>query len=120
MTNHTPTPWVADNDLGCKAIKGNKGGTHKQAQYTEIAWTVGLANEEKDRANAARIVACVNACAGINPEAVPDLIAALQHGLGAAKKAEQAHDIISHVDAKHGLHNWTNAARAALAKAKLP
>lgn len=29
-------------------------------------------------ANAARIVACVNACAGINPEAVPDLLTAAE------------------------------------------
>jgi len=28
--------------------------------------------------NAARIVACVNACEGINPEAVPDLLEALR------------------------------------------
>lgn len=29
-------------------------------------------------ANAARIVACVNACEGINPEAVPDILRALE------------------------------------------
>ncbi len=29
-------------------------------------------------ANAERIVACVNACEGINPEAVPELLDALQ------------------------------------------
>jgi len=31
-----------------------------------------------DRANAARIVSCVNACAGINPEAVPALHGGLE------------------------------------------
>lgn len=31
---------------------------------------------ETERANAARIVACVNGCAGINPDAVQDLLAA--------------------------------------------
>lgn len=31
-----------------------------------------------EKANADRIVACVNACAGINPDAVPDVVAALR------------------------------------------
>ena len=120
MTKHTPEPWKFDKGLGCKAIKGNKGGAHKQAQYTEIAWTVGLANEDKDRANAARLVACVNACAGINPDAVKDLVAALEDGIKVANKFDRAHDIITHVDAKSAINNWRNSARAALAKAKLP
>lgn len=63
MAEHTPTPWKASDDLGCKPIKGGKSAGHRQAQYTEIAWTVGLA-EEIDAANAARIVACVNAFHG--------------------------------------------------------
>jgi len=35
-------------------------------------------SEEEAEANAARIVACVNGCAGINPEAVPELAEALR------------------------------------------
>ena len=54
---HTPGPWKADTGLGCKAIKGNKAGDHKQAQYTEIAWTVGLRNEATDRDNARLLAA---------------------------------------------------------------
>ena len=33
---------------------------------------------ETEEANARRIVACVNACEGINPEAVPDLLEAAE------------------------------------------
>jgi len=55
----TPGPWKFDDDaMGCRAIKGGKSGSHKQAQYTEIAYTVGLSNDERDRANAAYIAAC--------------------------------------------------------------
>ena len=32
----------------------------------------------EEKANAKRIVACVNACAGINPEAVPEVLEALR------------------------------------------
>ena len=37
-----------------------------------------LRSDEEHEANARRIVACVNACEGINPEAVPDLLAACE------------------------------------------
>lgn len=35
-------------------------------------------SEQTNAANARRIAACLNACAGINPEAVPDVVAALK------------------------------------------
>lgn len=53
----TPGPWKADTGLGCKEIKGAKCGPHKQAQYSEIAYTVGLQNDERDAANAILIAA---------------------------------------------------------------
>lgn len=54
---HTPGPWKFDKNEGCKFIKGGKRGGMQQAQYTVIAHTVGLANEEKDEANAKLIAA---------------------------------------------------------------
>ena len=67
-TKHTPGPWIAHEDaifqekphgevspLICDTINGRK-----------------FTGEERG-ANARRIVACVNACEGINPEAVPEL-----------------------------------------------
>ena len=44
-------------------------------------------SEQTNSANAQRIAACLNACAGINPEAVPDVVAALRgllHGVDGA------------------------------------
>ena len=57
---------------------------------------------------------------GINPDAVKDLVAALEDGIKVANKFDRAHDIITHVDAKSAINNWRNSARTALAKAKLP
>ena len=55
----------------------------------------------EDRANADRLAACWNACAGINPEAVPDLLAAL--------KAAAAYPVSG---------NWYEQASIAIAKAE--
>jgi len=61
----TPGPWATprlpSHVSGCRDIKGNRAGTHRQAQYrTAIASTHGLSNDETDRANAELIVAAVN------------------------------------------------------------
>ncbi|KKM95723.1 hypothetical protein LCGC14_1185350 [marine sediment metagenome] len=63
---------------------------------------------------------CKCRAAGINPEAVGDMVKALEDGIKVANKFDRAHDIITHVDAKSAINNWRNSARAALAKAKLP
>jgi hypothetical protein len=94
MTAHTPEPWKLSQD-----------GTITNAE----GYVTLLSQSPQARTNAARIVACVNACAGINPEAVPDLRTALRHIL-------------------EDLDNWDDGitqasiieARAALAKARQP
>lgn len=60
MSNHTPEPWSLHNDMesGPDGI-ALLGAERSNAEY---------------RANQERRVACVNACAGINPEAVPELM----------------------------------------------
>ena len=65
---HTPEPWNIPTVGSGKMIWDSKG--------TCIALVRSLDNAE---ANAKRIVACVNACEGINPEAVSDMYAALVH-----------------------------------------
>ena len=55
-------------------------------------------------ANATHIVACVNACKGVNPEAVPDLLAALEACLPVLDNP--------------AMHWELKTARAAIAKAK--
>lgn len=68
MTNHLPAADYAKNLVFCNGIKvastmSGMAGTHaKQVQ----------------EANAVRIAACVNACDDINPEAVPELLAACE------------------------------------------
>ena len=100
---HTPEPWRQFTELGTIGdVVDSKGRAVAQAQETgnfERGAPEGLAERN---ANAARIVACVNGCAGINPDAVPDLLAALE----AAVLSEQ-------LDKHHDL-----MARAAIAKAK--
>ena len=62
MTDHTPEPWTEQSQPRLSVIHG-PGGEH-------IADTGCWRNDEHPemRANAARIVACVNACANIPTE----------------------------------------------------
>jgi len=65
MTEHTALPWrvqpMPPNVGGCRSIQANKSGTHKQAQWrTEICYTVGLSNDNEDKANARLIVTACN------------------------------------------------------------
>lgn len=79
-TTHTPEPWYEDD-----------GGIYSACDL-RVADTFNTEDpipEEEAAANAARIVACVNACAGINPEAVRDLLAALEFYADAARYHEQ-------------------------------
>ncbi len=59
-TKHTPGPWYVEN----QDIFGNEEGGY-------------ICTWSGRSANAQRIVDCVNACEGINPKAVSDLLAAL-------------------------------------------
>jgi hypothetical protein len=96
MTAHTPEPWTTNPDINRLGWIIESSATGEEVAITRF------------RPNAARIVACVNACAGINPEAVPDMLAALQ-------------DALDTTDFEHGpWRPWHDAARAALAKARQP
>ena len=65
MTKHTLEPWKPDNNR--RHIIGNG---------RDIARVFGAFEDNEADANVSRIVACVNACQGLNPEAIPDLLAA--------------------------------------------
>lgn len=71
---HTPEPWQVDD---CEDAQGNhtlrswEDNCHGATDIPSIG-TIPM------EANAARIVACVNACAGIDPSAVPSLVDALE------------------------------------------
>lgn len=66
---HTPEPWIIEHDPDGVPYIWRDGTSHFVTKVTGVMDT---------EANASRIVACVNACKGINPEAVPELLAALK------------------------------------------
>lgn len=77
----TPGPWKRDPVAGCKAIKGGKNGPHRQSQYDEIAYTMGLADDDTDAANADLMVAARTA--------VPALVRALRDARAHAAAARR-------------------------------
>jgi len=78
--NHTKEPWDAQN----KGVLGERTARHEIVQgcnldSNNLPKIVRMPDlSDRSYANAARIVACVNGCAGINPEAVPELLATLK------------------------------------------
>lgn len=68
-TTHTPEPWhVAEGRNHLLRIAAGTAAVVNDCGDSEVP---------QHAANADRIVACVNACAGVNPDAVPDMLAAL-------------------------------------------
>jgi hypothetical protein len=67
---HTQEPWYQHETEGklYASIRGRSG---------RCVADCGSRSDAIAQANAKRIVSCVNACAGINPAAVPKLLAAL-------------------------------------------
>lgn len=68
MSKHTPEPWCKLNNCGTVKIWGPQGDC--------VAVNIGCSCDNE--ANADRIVSCINNGAGINPEAVPYVVAALR------------------------------------------
>lgn len=107
-TQHTPGPWKT------RRFDDEAEGRHNftvQAALCEVA-RMSQVDEHIAEANARRIVACVNACEGINPEAVPELLEALGLLLDGAEQAVKAGLIQPQVNGGIVL------ARAAIAKAQ--
>lgn len=100
-TKHSPEPWAVYPEVGlCEARA-------KDVNYKSyIIWDGADGPYPKDE-DVERIVACVNACAGINPEAVPDLLAACKVALG----------LHEHGRIKIEYHQADKQIRAAIAKA---
>ena len=100
----TPGPWVCETGLGCKAIKGNKRGAHRQGQYTDIAHTVGLSDEAADLANATLIA---------ESPAMYEALAAIQ------QRANERHGGATNLAMERDtVYAMYNIATAALAKAR--
>lgn len=97
---YTPEAWTC---------RGGSAPHYQGEVYDENTGnTVAVTYNDKGGHKAQRIVACVNACDGINPEAVPDLLAAL------LEIAAENEDGLTDQDE---LIRCADIARAAIAKA---
>ena len=85
MSKHTPEPWkLGRKDPSTQYIGIYAPGIGPNFNGGRIAIVDGRLigsgiSAAEHEANARHIVACVNACAGINPEAVPDVVNALRY-----------------------------------------
>jgi hypothetical protein len=77
---HTPEPWIAEpyrvgpgGSTGCGIVS-----TPRPGHGFGVFRAPRFARREQWEADSARATACVNACKGINPEAVPDLLRAVK------------------------------------------
>ncbi len=124
---HTPEPWTIGTGshvcgmwssmIRIESAEDFHNNGHDYADggstrsYTNVVCGTS-GHSETALANMCRIVACVNGCAGINPEAVPELVRACKAALAT---------IAPHVENDDAM-GWGVAAesllRAALAKAK--
>lgn len=69
----TPEPWRLSDEHPTIIKAGGDVMVASACGYTGSGY---FPDDETAPHNAARIVACVNGCAGLNPEAVGDLLAA--------------------------------------------
>ena len=76
MTEHTPEPWGIQNDTCARCRKEGR-----EEFVFSPGPSRGYHGTIDGRADAEHIVACVNACAGINPKAVPHWRDALENAL---------------------------------------
>lgn len=78
---HTGGRWVAEcSPVGNWWVRG-MGGVFSISMLGSVQ-----SETHNSEANAKRIVACVNAMDGLNPEAVPQLIPTLRHAIDLAKR----------------------------------
>jgi hypothetical protein len=124
---HTPEPWNLFN-RGQETFPGieSEGG------FSVVIWgdeddDAGVRGDTHDKAlaNAKRIVSCVNKCAGINPEAVPEMVKALERAVSQMSSDATCIDgefgscrSLEEMEADGDLPEALVLARAALAKAK--
>lgn len=126
MSKHTAEPWHScggdTKDCVCQGVMDDRGTTiahfygHDDMSIENV--TVQCPKKDEGHANRLRAVACVNACTGINPGAVPDLVEALKLLVYNEKKADELAGS-GMVDVPHlkALRASAEKARAAIAKA---
>jgi hypothetical protein len=128
-TKHSPEPWTTGGSAYPKTIYAEHIPMARTENGDGLDWIPGerCLFESTAKANAARIVACVNALSGLNPEAVKDVVAKFSALLESIESA----DSHVHRSAKNAnacfidTRTWegdilgrASEARAALAKLK--
>ena len=110
MTKHTPGTWkIKRQPNKLFSIYGNAGN----AAGTPLLVAQGLRE-----ANASRIAACVNACEGINPEAVPELLEALKELEALRKMPHPSGDLNAAVAYRQRERDAVVLSKVAIAKAE--
>ena len=71
MSTHTPGPWRFVRKDASHALVASAFGDEYENPMIAKVWLKGADFSES---NALRIVACVNACEGINPEVIPEMV----------------------------------------------
>jgi len=79
-TKHTKEPWAAHLNAPAATIPGHiiKAAYSPYHPIASLWEGGGTHGKPEQMANTERIVACINGCAGINPKAVPKMLAALE------------------------------------------
>jgi hypothetical protein len=79
-TKHSPEPWTTGGSAYPRTIYSECVPMARTDNGDCLDWLPSKRNlfESTGQANAARIVACVNTLAGLNPEAVKDVVAELE------------------------------------------
>lgn len=105
---HTPGPWRILNEWSPETVGTEDGATVANTCFGR-SW--------QGKANAARIVECVNACEGLaDPSAVPDLLAACENLLTAWDTATTGYDGLT-AASEDRIELAANHVRAAIRKA---
>ena len=89
--SHTPGPWKIYDGYGSDRSRPSIVDSIPDRDGKCVANCIAFASSTNNQmdANAARIVACVNACEGINPEAVPEMLSVLHQCLSAVEFCER-------------------------------
>ena len=116
-SRHTPGPWTYHHEpsLNRYAVRAEPFGTETILSISYWSRTP-IWDRERAEADASRIVSCVNACDGINPEAVPELVKACEAFLASAASADES--VAFTANSLKIINNAVDSIGAALAKAK--
>ena len=118
MSKHTPEPWEYGTFPKWQPGRSNYHVVRPQGEFPHGGWIAdfGYPCDDVAEANAQRAVACVNALTGLNPEAVPDVVAALRGLLRYEGIVVEYMGGMGNLDAERNTQQQFTAARAALAK----